>query len=152
MCDQCQCQYFYQQYKFCICIETQVSCKGFYLQYASNWMVRFYKEMLQYFQYTIHSKYYALVEETSTGHYHNNYVESVVRTKYFILKFSISGSLISEKEFLNLYTLILVSFPLGGCVDEAAHSRTNYQGYKYVYLLQCHTLTVISFMDGGGVC
>ena len=38
--------------------------------------------------------------------------------KGFILKFSISGSFFSEKEFLNLYTMTFVSFPLGGCDDE----------------------------------
>ena len=32
----------------------------------------------------------------------------------------------SEKEFLNLYTII--SFPLGGCVDEIVDNRTKYQG------------------------
>ena len=43
------------------------------------------------------------------------------QTKDFIFKFSTSGSFFSEKEFLNLYTMILVSFPSGGCVDEAVN-------------------------------
>ena len=48
--------------------------------------------------------------------------------KDFILKFPISGSFFSEKEFLNLYTMILFSFPLGGCVDEVVNNHTDYQG------------------------
>ena len=46
--------------------------------------------------------------------------------------------------------MILFSFPLDGCVDEVIDNRTNYQGYKYVYFLQYHTLTVIHFMNGEG--
>ena len=47
--------------------------------------------------------------------------------------------------------MILISFPLGGCVDEVADNQTNYQGYKYIYFLQYHTLRVIYFMNGEGV-
>ena len=72
--------------------------------------------------------------------------------KDFILTFSISRSFFSEKEFLNLHTAILFSFPLGGCVDEVVDNRTNYQGYKYVHFLHYHTLTVIHFMNGRGAC
>ena len=74
------------------------------------------------------------------------------QVKYFILKFSISGSFFSEKESLNLYTKILVSIPLCGCADEVVDNRTNYQGCKYVYFLRYHTLTVINFMNGQGFC
>ena len=45
-----------------------------------------------------------------------------------MLKFSISGSFFSEKEFFILYTMIISSFPLGVCVDEVANNRTNYKG------------------------
>ena len=72
--------------------------------------------------------------------------------KDFILKFSISGSFFSEKWFLNLHTMALVSFPSGGCVDKVANNLTNYQGFKYVYFLQYHTMTVIHFTIGEGVC
>ena len=72
--------------------------------------------------------------------------------QYFILKFSVSENLYSEKEFLNLYTMILASFPLGECVDEVVKNRSNYQGCKYVCLLHYHTLTVIHLMNGEGVC
>ena len=72
--------------------------------------------------------------------------------KDFILKFSISESFFSEKKIWNLYTMIHFSVLLGGCVDEVVYNRTNYQGYKYVYFLQYHTLTVIRFMYGEGVC
>ena len=71
--------------------------------------------------------------------------------KDFVLNFSKSGSFFLEKEFLNLHTMILVSCSPDGCVDKAAGNRTNYQGYKYVYFLQYHTLTVIGFMHGKGV-
>lgn len=45
-----------------------------------------------------------------------------------ILKFSISGKFFSEKEILNLYTMILLSFCLSGCVDEVNVNRRDYQG------------------------
>ena len=36
--------------------------------------------------------------------------------------------------------MILVSFPLGGCVDEVVDIQTKYQGYRYdVHFLGCHT-------------
>ena len=54
------------------------------------------------------------------------------KVKDFILKSTISGSFLSEKEFSNLYTMIIIYFPSGGCVDEVVDNRTNYQGYKYV--------------------
>ena len=47
--------------------------------------------------------------------------------------------------------MILISFPLGGCVDEVADNQTNYQGYKYIYFLMYHTLKVIYFMNAEGV-
>ena len=49
--------------------------------------------------------------------------------------------------------MILVSFPLGGCVDEVVSSQANYQGYRYgVHLLWCYTFTVILSVNGQGVC
>ena len=48
-----------------------------------------------------------------------------------IFKLSVSGSFFLENNFLNLHTTIRVSFPSGGCVDEAVKNRTNFQGYKY---------------------
>ena len=48
--------------------------------------------------------------------------------------------------------MILFPFPEGGCVDEVVDNGTNYRRYKYVYLLQYHTLTVIHFINGEGVC
>ena len=69
-----------------------------------------------------------------------------------ILKFSISGSFISQKAFLNYYTVILVSFPSGGCADEV-DNWTNYHGYKDdVYFLQYNTLVAIYFFNHGGIC
>ena len=48
--------------------------------------------------------------------------------------------------------MVLVSFPLGGCVYEVVNNQTNYQVYKYVYFFQYHTLTTIHFMSGKKVC
>ena len=42
--------------------------------------------------------------------------------------------------------MILFSFPLGGFVDEVVDNGLKYQGYKYVYFLQYHALTVIHFI------
>ena len=71
--------------------------------------------------------------------------------KHFVLTLSTRGSFVSEKGFLKLYTMTLFSFPLGGSVD-VVENRTKYQGYKNIYFLQYHTLTVIHFMHGGGAC
>ena len=67
--------------------------------------------------------------------------------KDFIPKFPLGGSFFSEKEFLNLYTIIHFSFPLIGCVNDVVKNPTNYQEYKYLNFLQYHTLTVIHFMN-----
>ena len=40
--------------------------------------------------------------------------------------------------------MILFSFLFGGCVDEVVDNRTNYQGYKYVYFLQYHTVDKVN--------
>ena len=45
----------------------------------------------------------------------------------FTLKFSISGCFSSEKQFLNLYTMIVFSFPLGACVDDVVNNLANYK-------------------------
>ena len=63
-----------------ICIEPQVSCQGFHLKYTSNWILRICKEILQYFQYSLHSKGWMPVEKTSTGQNHDNYDDLVLQT------------------------------------------------------------------------
>ena len=73
----------------------------------------------------------------------------VKQVKNFILKFSIRGSFSLQKEFLNLYTMILFFSP-GGCVYEDVDNRTNYERYKYINLVRYHTLTVLHFMNGEG--
>ena len=57
-----------------ICIERQVLCQGFYSKHTSNWMLRFCKEILQCFQYSIHSEDWLLAEETSAGQNQNTYL------------------------------------------------------------------------------
>ena len=61
-------------------------------------------------------------------------ISCLKQVKNFIPKFSISGILFSEKK-MNLYTIILVSFPSSECVDEVIDIRANYQGYGYVMFI-----------------
>ena len=49
--------------------------------------------------------------------------------------------------------MILVSFCLGGCVDEVVNSQADYPGYCYdFYFLRWYTFAVIHFVNGEGVC
>ena len=58
-----------------------------------------------------------------------------------------------EKLLSDYYTIIMVSFPLGGCVNEVVNSQVNYQGYRYdVHFLCCHTFAVMHSVNDGGVC
>ena len=73
--------------------------------------------------------------------------------KDLIFQFSINESLFSEKQFLNLYTIIIASFLSGGCIDEVSDNGAIYQEYEYdIYFLQRHTLTVTHVMTGKRVC
>lgn len=75
------------------------------------------------------------------------------QVKDFTFKFSKSGNFFSEKQFLNLYTIILASFLSGGCIDEVSDNGAIYQEYEYdIYFLQRHTLTVTHVMNGKRVC
>ena len=47
------------------------------------------------------------------------------QVKDFIIEFSIIGNFFLEKQFLNLHTRALASFPTGGCVDEDVNNRAN---------------------------
>ena len=67
------------------------------------------------------------------------------QVKDLILEFPVGGSFFSEKTTFRLlyYTIVLVSIPLGGCVDEVVDSRANYQGFRnYVHFVRCHTFAV----------
>ena len=58
-----------------------------------------------------------------------------------------------KKKLSDYITVILVSFPLGGCVDEIVDIQANYQGYRCdVHFLRCRTFAVIHFVNGKGVC
>ena len=49
--------------------------------------------------------------------------------------------------------MILLSFPLGGCVDEVVDSQVDYQGYIYdLHFLQGHTFAVIHPVNDEGSC
>ena len=64
--------------------------------------------------------------------------------KDFNHTFSISQSFFSEKQFSNLYTKILFSFSLGGCVEEVVNNQLNYQRCKYIRLFpEYKTLAII---------
>ena len=57
--------------------------------------------------------------------------------------------------FLNLYIIVLVSFPSGVYVNENIGNRTSYQRYDYEYddyFLQDHKWTATHFMNGERVC
>ena len=126
-----------------------MSCPGFHLKYTFNGILRLCQKMLQYHQYSIHSKYWLLVEDTSAAQNNNTTVMLIwclKQLKVFILKFSISGSSI-------FWLLILVSFPPGGCFDEVSNNWAHYHEYKYdLYFLQYHTLTSIIFMNHEQLC
>ena len=67
---------------------------------------------------------------TSARNFHGAKSQKLNCLKQFrdvILKFSVSGTFFSEKEILNLYTMILVSFGLGWYADEVTLNRTDYQ-------------------------
>ena len=58
------------------------------------------------------------------------------QVKDFMIKFSISRSFLLEKNFLDMYIILIVSFPSGGCVDKVGNNRESQQGCKYdVYFL-----------------
>ena len=70
-----------------------------------------------------------------------------------ILQFKISGSFFSQKAFWNQVTIILVSFPSGGCVEEVVSNQTNYHWCKDdVYFLQYNKWAVIDFINHEGLC
>ena len=54
------------------------------------------------------------------------------QVKDLILEFLTIGSFLTEKNQLtDYYTVILVSFPSGECVDEVFNSQANYQEYRF---------------------
>ena len=106
-------------------------------------MLSICKVILQYCQYSIHSKDLLLVQETSTGQCHNNYIEWCLKqVKDCILKCSISGKFFSEKKVLNLYTVILFfSFRWmcwWGCWQLNKLSRTQICWFPPVSLIGSH--------------
>ena len=113
-------------------------------------MLRFCKKMLQYYQYSIYSKYWLLMENTSTVQDNTTTIMLIwclKQLKDFILKFSISGS------FFSFFFINTCFFSFRWCVDEATNSWTNYHRYKYdLYFLHYHTLTTIHFMDHERLC
>ena len=56
--------------------------------------------------------------------------------KELIFQISINESLFSEKQFFNLYTIILASFLSGGWIDEVFDNGIIYEEYEYdIYFL-----------------
>ena len=61
--------------------------------------------------------------------------------------------LFQKRQILFSYSIIMVSFPSGRCLDDVADNRINSQGSQHdVCFLQYHTFTVMQFMNGEGVC
>ena len=53
---------------------------------------------------------------------------------------------------MNLYNTIIVSFLLGGCIDEVDDNWANYQWYECdVYFIQYYILTVTLVINAEGV-
>ena len=102
--------------------------------------------LCKYYQYSIHSKYWLLVEDTSTTQGNKTTVMLICclkQLKYFIIKFSICGISFS---FFNYCFFSFRWMCWWGC-------RTKFHGHKYdFYFLQCHTLTTIHFMNHGRFC
>ena len=71
-----------------------------------------------------------------------------------ILEFLISGSFFfRKKQLLDYYAIILVVFPLVGCVDEVVDTQVNDQRYRYdIGFIWCHTFAFIHSMNGKKVC
>ena len=63
---------------------------------------------------------------TFTGQYYNNYDDLMFKTSLiFYFKNLISGSFYSEREFLNFYTMNLILFPSGECVNGIVDNGAN---------------------------
>ena len=72
--------------------------------------------------------------------------------KDFILQFSISGSFFSQKAILNQYTVIIDSFPSGGCVEVVGNGTIYYGSKDDVNFVKYHTLAAIHFINHEGLC
>ena len=70
-------------------------CPGFHLKYTFSVVLRFWKKILQYYQDSIHSKHWLLVEDTPTVQDNDTSITLIwclKQLKGFILKYSISES------------------------------------------------------------
>ena len=54
------------------------------------------------------------------------YISFIISIYWF--EFLVIDSFFKKKQLIN-YTIVLVSFPSGGCVDEVVNSQGNYQEY-----------------------
>ena len=111
-------------------------------------MLRFYKKSIYKFYKCLNTRFTPMTDSQKSWA-----TVALVwcwkQVKDIILEFSISGSFFSEKTTFWL----LVSFPLGWCVDEIVDGQANYQGSKYdANFLECHTFAVIHSVNGQGVC
>ena len=78
---------------------------------------------------------------------------SLKQVKDLILEFLISGNLFSEKNRLDYYTILLLSFPLDECVDEVVYSEANCRWYRYdAHFLRWNTFAIIHSVDAEEVC
>ena len=78
------------------------------------------------------------------------YINFIISVYWF--EFLVIESFFKKKQLIN-YTIVLLSFPSGGFVDEVVNSQGNYQECWYnVYFLWCHTFAVIHSENGEGIC
>ena len=92
-------------------------------------MPKFCKEILHFCQHSIHSKGWLLLEESSTGQSTTvMLIWCLNKWQVLSLNFWQVDSFLQKNEFLNLYTVVLVSLLSGGCTDELVDNRENYQG------------------------
>ena len=127
-----------------------IVCPGFHLKYTFNRMLRFWKKMLQYYQCSIHLKYWLLVEHTSKAQDNNTTVMLIWCLKqriYFILRFSIRGVFFScynyrylslflqvdvlmklptTEQIIKVTNMIFISFSI---MHESPTILSNYQSY-----------------------
>ena len=127
-----------------------IVCPGFHLKYTFNRMLRFWKKMLQYYQCSIHLKYWLPVEHTSKAQENNTTVMLIWCLKqriYFTFRFSIRGVFFSfynyrylvlflqvdvlmklptTEQIITVTNMIFISFSI---THESSTILSNYQSY-----------------------
>ena len=128
---------------------TRYCSRGFYLTCTSYWMLRYSKEILQYFQHSFHSQDFSIVPETSTGQNHKVYVDVVPK---IILKFSIVEVSFQKKKFWICIPWYLFLFVKVDVLMRLLSIEQIIKDTNICFMFRYHSLIVIHFMNGEGVC